>query len=192
MHVNVSMYSILLHSNSPIYHSTLLIPSSITITVAVPTGTTAVLVHGGERSLVANLAAANTFAHTHMETPQAKAMVARAHIYYSAGFFLTVSVDSMLAVAKESVAHNKTYCLNLSAPFIIQFYKDQLRSMMPYADYLFGNESEAAAYGESMGYGHDISTIALKVRISIYTCIFMLYICIVYLLFIISIVYANN
>jgi adenosine kinase len=145
--------------------------------IAVPTGTTAVLVHGGERSLVANLAAANTFAHTHMETPQAKAMVARAHIYYSAGFFLTVSVDSMLMVAKESVAHNKIYCLNLSAPFIIQFYKDQLRAMMPYADYLFGNESEAAAYGESMGYGHDISTIALKVKICLYIIYTYLYIC---------------
>lgn len=83
-------------------------------------------------------------------------------IYYSAGFFLTVSVDSMLHVAKQAVEKNKIYCLNLSAPFIVQFFKDQLRAIMPYADFLFANESEAAVYGESMGYGNDIRTIALK------------------------------
>lgn len=68
----------------------------------------------------------------------------------------------MLAVAKHAVANNKIYCLNLSAPFIIQFFKDQLRAIMPYADFLFANESEAAVYGDSMGYGSDIATIALK------------------------------
>lgn len=38
----------------------------------VATGTCAVLVNGGERSLVANLAAANTFTHSHLETSEAK------------------------------------------------------------------------------------------------------------------------
>ena len=127
---------------------------------------------------MANLAAANTFTASHLETPEAKTIIDRAKvngymtppllitqmfkIYYSAGFFLTVSVDSMLHVAKQAVEKNKIYCLNLSAPFIVQFFKDQLRAIMPYADFLFANESEAAVYGESMGYGNDIRTIALK------------------------------
>jgi adenosine kinase len=68
----------------------------------------------------------------------------------------------MLQVAKHAAESNKIYCLNLSAPFIVQYFKDQLRAVMPYADFLFANESEAAIYGESMGYGTDVATIALK------------------------------
>lgn len=41
--------------------------------------------------------------------------------------------------------------MNLSAPFLPQFYKEQLDSVLPYCDYLIGNESEAIAYAESHG-----------------------------------------
>jgi len=37
-----------------------------------------------------------------------------------------------------------------------------MAAVMPYADYVFGNESEAAAYGAAKGYGDDLSVIALK------------------------------
>lgn len=128
----------------------------------VPTGTCAVLVHGGERSLIANLAAANTFTSAHLETAEAKEAVEQAKIVYISGFFLTVSVDSILTVAKKSIEDNKIFAINLSAPFLIQFFGDQMASVMPYADFVFGNESEAAAYGEAKGYGSDLATIALK------------------------------
>jgi adenosine kinase len=128
----------------------------------VPTGTCAVLINGGERSLVANLAAANTFAPSHIETDAAKTMISRAKIVYSAGFFLTVSVDSLLSIARKCAEDNKIFCMNLAAPFIVQFFGEQLASCMPYTDFVFANESEAAAYGEAKGYGSDISTIALK------------------------------
>lgn len=128
----------------------------------VPTGTCAVLLNGGERSLVANLAAANTFSSSHLETEQAKDIVSKAKIYYVSGFFLTVSVDSILSIAKHAVDNNKTFCINLSAPFLIQFFGDQMASVMPYADFVFGNESEAEAYGKAKDYGNDLPTIALK------------------------------
>lgn len=67
------------------------------------TGTCAVLVNGGERSLVANLAAANTFTASHLSTPEAQAIIARAKFYYISGFFLTVSVDSILTLAKVHI-----------------------------------------------------------------------------------------
>ena len=114
---------------------------------SVPTGTCAVLVNGGERSLVANLAAANTFSAAHLESSQAKELISKAKVYYISGFFLTVSVESILKIAKESVENNKTFCMNLSAPFLIQFFGDQMSAVMPYADFVFGNESEAEAYG---------------------------------------------
>eukprot|EP01039_Chlorochromonas_danica_P008767 gene8767-9669_t len=129
---------------------------------SVPTGTCAVLVHGGERSLVANLAAANTFTASHLDLPESKEAVEKAKIIYISGFFLTVSVDAILTLAKQSVENNKIFAINLSAPFLIQFFGDQMASVMPYTDFVFANESEAAAYGEAKGYGSDLPTIALK------------------------------
>lgn len=120
------------------------------------------LVHGGERSLIANLGAANTFTVAHLDDPVAKEAVELAQIVYVSGFFLTVSVESILQVAKASVEDNKIFCTNLSAPFLVQFFGDQMAAMMPYTDFVFGNESEAAIYGEVKGYGSDIATVALK------------------------------
>jgi adenosine kinase len=129
---------------------------------SVSTGTCAVLVHGGERSLVANLAAANTFSIDHLETPTAQDIIKNAKVFYITGFFLTVSVDSILLIGRHAVANNQIFALNLSAPFLIQFFGDQMAAVMPYTDYVFANESEAAAYGAAKGYGDDIATIALK------------------------------
>lgn len=75
---------------------------------------------------------------------------------------MTVSVESILTIAKHSVENDKIFIMNLSAPFLIQFFGDQMAATMPYTDFVFGNESEAAAYGEAKGYGSDVSTIALK------------------------------
>jgi adenosine kinase len=53
--------------------------------------------------------------------------------------------------------------LSISAPFIAQFFKDQLDSVLPYTDYTFCNETEAVAYAESHEWGTtDIVEIAKK------------------------------
>eukprot|EP00903_Cladosiphon_okamuranus_P010813 g10215.t1 len=127
-----------------------------------PTGTCAVLVNSGDRSLVANLAAANNFVPSHLDTEQAKAMVDSARFYYIASFFLTVSVDSILQIAKPAAESGKVLAMNLSAPFLIQFFGDQMAAVLPYCDFVFGNESEAAAFGEKQGWGTDVATVALK------------------------------
>lgn len=129
----------------------------------VPTGTCAVLVHNGERSLVANLAAANTFSPTHLQSEASQAILNRSKIIYSAGFFLTVSLESELILARHCAENNKIFAMNLSAPFIIDYFSEQLSACLPYIDYLFGNESEALAYGRAKGYGEDISVTALKI-----------------------------
>jgi adenosine kinase len=129
---------------------------------AVPTGTCAVLINQSERSLIANLAAANTFSISHLETEAAKVAIEAAKIFYITGFFLTVSVESILYIAKHSVENNKIFTLNLSAPFIVQYFGDQLAAVIPYADFIFSNESEALAYGIAKGFGEDLEVIALK------------------------------
>eukprot|EP00568_Trieres_chinensis_P000192 CAMPEP_0183304466 /NCGR_PEP_ID=MMETSP0160_2-20130417/9537_1 /TAXON_ID=2839 ORGANISM="Odontella Sinensis, Strain Grunow 1884" /NCGR_SAMPLE_ID=MMETSP0160_2 /ASSEMBLY_ACC=CAM_ASM_000250 /LENGTH=344 /DNA_ID=CAMNT_0025467523 /DNA_START=79 /DNA_END=1113 /DNA_ORIENTATION=- len=131
-----------------------------------PTGTCAVLVKGGERSLVANLAAANNFKESHLETEEAKAIIDAAKVYYIAGFFLTVSVESLKVVAEHALAEGKTFCLNLSAPFIVDFFGDAVATALEYADYLFCNESEAEAYAKKHGLGEDLKEVALKVAAS--------------------------
>lgn len=45
-----------------------------------------------------------------------------------------------MKVATQASANNKIFSLNLSAPFISQFYKEQMMKVMPYVDILFGNE----------------------------------------------------
>ncbi|EIE21409.1 adenosine kinase isoform 1T-like protein [Coccomyxa subellipsoidea C-169] len=136
------------------------------VDTSTPTGTCATAVMGGERSLVANLAAANNYKVDHVKQPENWALVEAARVIYSAGFFITVSPESILLVAKHCAANNKVYCMNLSAPFISQVppFKKTLMDAMPYVDFLFGNETEARAFAETEGWAtEDVAEIALKV-----------------------------
>ncbi|KAJ1992004.1 hypothetical protein H4R33_001162 [Dimargaris cristalligena] len=117
-----------------------------------PTGTCALLITGTDRSLVANLAAANSYKIDHLKRPEVWAQIEKAQFYYITGFFLTVSPDSILEVAKHAHANGKTFMMNVSAPFTPQFYKSQWTEIMPYVDILFGNETEAAAWSTHFGY----------------------------------------
>ena len=110
-----------------------------------PTGRCAVLVHDKERSLVTDLAAANHYQLSHLQTPGIDAVVQKARFIYSAGFFLTVSPPSVMYLAQHAAATGKKMLGNISAPFIAQFFSEPLMAAMPHYDFLFGNESEAEA-----------------------------------------------
>lgn len=116
-----------------------------------PTGTCAVLVVDKERSLCANLAAANEYKVEHFNSEPVQAALAAARIVYSAGFHLTVSPEAMELAGKHCVAEGKTFAMNLSAPFLCSFFKDQMHRVLPYATLVFGNETEAEAYAEANG-----------------------------------------
>ncbi|XP_059253841.1 adenosine kinase isoform X1 [Mustela nigripes] len=130
------------------------------------TGTCAVCVTGSNRSLVANLAAANCYKkEKHLDMEKNWTLVEKARVYYIAGFFLTVSPESVLKVAKHASENNRIFTLNLSAPFISQFYKESLMKVMPYIDILFGNETEAATFAREQGFEtEDIKEIARKTQ----------------------------
>jgi adenosine kinase len=130
-----------------------------------PTGTCAVLLtdQGKNRSLCAYLAAANEFTKDHLEKPEVNALMEKAQFYYCAGFPLTVSPPSMLHIARYASSQDRLFMMNLSAPFLCQFFKDPMMEIMPYVDVLFGNESEAEAFSETHNYGtKDLKEIALK------------------------------
>ncbi|XP_068161166.1 adenosine kinase-like isoform X2 [Antennarius striatus] len=131
-----------------------------------PTGTCAACINGSNRSLVANLAAAECYKkEKHLDLDGNWELVEKAKVYYIAGFFLTVSPESILKVAKHASENNKIFCTNLSAPFICQFFKERLMEVMPYVDILFGNETEAATFAEVLGFEtDDIAEIAKKTQ----------------------------
>uniref|UniRef100_A0A669E9H5 Adenosine kinase n=1 Tax=Oreochromis niloticus TaxID=8128 RepID=A0A669E9H5_ORENI len=131
-----------------------------------PTGTCAACITGDNRSLVANLAAANCYKKDkHLDLEENWKLVEKAKVYYIAGFFLTVSLESILKVAKHASENNKLFCMNLSAPFICQFFKDNLMQVMPYVDVLFGNETEATAFAKEQDFDtKDIKEIARKAQ----------------------------
>ncbi len=118
-----------------------------------------------DRSLVTNLGAANHFKPDHLHTPAVKALVEQATFFYVSGFFLTVSPPSALELAKHAAEHNKTFLLSLSAPFICQFFNEPLGQLLPYADFVVGNEHEGMAFGAKWGFGQtqdDLPQIAKK------------------------------
>jgi adenosine kinase len=116
-----------------------------------PTGKCAVCVTGVERSLCAYLSAANEYKVDHLKEPANTAILAKAKIVYSSGFFTTVSPDSLALLSTTCKEGGKTFCFNLSAPFIMQVppFKACLMATLPYVDYLFGNETEALTFAES-------------------------------------------
>ena len=98
------------------------------------------------------MSAANNYKIEHLNTEAVQNVVKRAKLIYSAGFFLTVSPDSMLAVGKHVAETGKFFALNLSAPFLCSVFAEPMHQVLPYADLVFGNESEAAAYAEANGF----------------------------------------
>jgi len=131
-----------------------------------PTGTCAVLVKGGERSLIANLAAAEKYNFAHFETPQIQMGVSMAEIYYCASFPLTHEggQKTVLALAKQACDNNKIFCLNISAPFVCQVppFFAALKEVLKYCNYVFCNETEAQEFAKAMEWGCDDTTAIAK------------------------------
>jgi adenosine kinase len=64
------------------------------------------------------------------------------------GFPLTVCPDGMLAIGEYAAAHDKLFSMNLSAPFLCQFFREPMTRVLPYVDILFGNDQEAEAFAK--------------------------------------------
>lgn len=128
-----------------------------------PTGTCAVLITDTQRSLCANLAAANNFTVDHIKTSENVKLLNGAEYFYISGFFLTVSIETILTVAKHALSKNRPFMMNLSAPFIPQFFKENLDQALPYIDIIFGNETETLAFAKAHNFGtEDLKKIGVK------------------------------
>merc|ERR1719191_2307818 len=68
----------------------------------------------------------------------------------------------------EAVKTGALYCLNLSAPFLMQVppFKAVFAKSIPYVDFLFGNETEASTWAETEGWDTtDIPFIATRLSL---------------------------
>lgn len=133
----------------------------------VPTGKCAVLItqEGAARSLVTALGAANNFKHDHALTPDVTAKIEAAKCYYTAGFFQTVSPQTVIHIGQHASDKNKIFTTNLSAPFLMQVppFFEAIKNTLPFTDVLFGNETEAATFAEVSGWEEkSVADIALK------------------------------
>lgn len=138
------------------------------VDAATPTGTCATLITGIERSLCTNLSAANNYKVDHCKEAANWKVVQDAKIVYSAGFFATVSPDAMKAVSAEKAKDGGIYCLNLSAPFLMQVppFKAVFNDTIPFVDFLFGNETEARTWAEVEGWETtDVKFIAIRLSL---------------------------
>ena len=44
-------------------------------------------------------------------------------------------------MAQHAASRDRPYMMNLSAPFILEFFSDRFNAVLPYIDILFGNET---------------------------------------------------
>jgi adenosine kinase len=121
----------------------------VTIPGGVPTGTCAALISGHDRSLVTKLSAAEKLTVEHLKEGHYQGLIQGAQVYYVEGYFLTVTPEGILEVAKHAAEHNKIFTMNFSAPFIPQFFTKVLDEVLPYLDIVFGNEGEAEAFASA-------------------------------------------
>ncbi|CAG2176910.1 unnamed protein product, partial [Oppiella nova] len=115
------------------------------------TGTSACLISGKNRSLIAYLGASQNIRITHLH--QNYSYVEKATIFYTSGYHLGIDPESIMFLAKH--AHDnqgKMFCLNLSAPYVSQKLYKPLLDVFPYVDILFGNESEVQSFAELNGW----------------------------------------
>ena len=78
-------------------------------------------------------------------------MVEKTEVFYVGGYHLTVCVPAIMALAEEALAKDKPLLLGMGATFVPQFFKDQLAQVLPYCDYIFGNEDEMEVWAKTQG-----------------------------------------
>jgi len=116
------------------------------------TGQCAVLVHGIERTLCANIGASAKSRTEHLTDHMA--FLEAAKFIYSAGFFITSNNEALRKICHFAAEHDKPFGFNLSAVFLLQFEAENIKYAIEHADFVFCNEDEASAYNKL----YDIAT----------------------------------
>lgn len=95
-----------------------------------------------------DLGAANHYTLAHLQSPQIWKHVEAAEVFYVGGYHLTVCPEAAEALGKEAADEGKTMVFGMGAPFIPAAFGGPLGRLLPYCDYVLGNETEAGAWAE--------------------------------------------
>lgn len=115
------------------------------------TGACACIITGHHRSMVTRLESAEKWDQSHLSSSEIAPLVDAAKVFYVEGYFLTHGTDSVVELGKKASDASKVFVLNLSAPFIAQFFGAQLQQVLPHCDIVICNESEAEAWASANG-----------------------------------------
>uniref|UniRef100_A0A646QF56 Adenosine kinase n=1 Tax=Hemiscolopendra marginata TaxID=943146 RepID=A0A646QF56_9MYRI len=127
------------------------------------TGKCAVLVTGTSRSLCAYLGAASCFEKSHLSNPEVESLIHTAEFFYIEGYHLAASPESIIHLAEHAAEKNKTFVLNMNAPYLVTCFKEPMMKVLPYVDIIFSNEEEAATFAKEHKFGTtDLQEIALR------------------------------
>jgi adenosine kinase len=113
------------------------------------TGRCAVVVHGKERTLCANIGASAKYPTSAYD--ENEHLFRKAGVIYTTGFFITSNAEAFSKCLTMASSENIPVCFNISAVFVCQFYKDTVDFAIEHADFVFCNEDEASQYAEMNG-----------------------------------------
>ncbi|KAL8569630.1 hypothetical protein ACOMHN_057197 [Nucella lapillus] len=111
------------------------------LTDALPTGTCLTVCTGHHRSMVSRMAGAGSFTVEELHQPHHWSFVEQASFFYTVSFSLANNPEVLLRLARHAAERKKTFCLNLSAPFLSRRYKESMCRLLPFVHFLFGNQS---------------------------------------------------
>jgi len=105
------------------------------------------LVDAAERTLVANLGAANHYNLTDLNQPNIH-LLKQSQIIYVEGYFLAHSAPVTFELANFARTHNKLFVFNLCGEYVCKddVFVRNVVLLLPYIDYLFGNRSEFTVF----------------------------------------------
>jgi len=125
---------------------------------AVGTGRCGVCIVKKDRSMVADLLCNDQFPTDPDFLFDNKSFWDSADICYISGFWNTVNVEGMEKLAKTCQDNGKTFITNISAPFLCEYFLNNMKRSWVNTNILFGNESEAEALAKALNLSDDFKT----------------------------------
>ena len=129
-----------------------------------PTGHCIALVRGAERTLAANLGAANSYQVSHLWAGDNRARLHHAKVIYVEGYFLAHSPETTMELALFAQKNKKTFVFNLCGEYVCEdiTYVENVLAILPFIDILFGNLSEFEVFIDTIEAKLDSSSSVIR------------------------------
>jgi len=129
-----------------------------------PTGHCIALVEGAERTLAANLGAANKFSAEDLWQGNNRTLLEGSKVIYVEGYFLSHSPEATMELARFAQNHKITFVFNLCGEYVCEdiTYVENVLAILPFIDILFGNLSEFEVFIDTIEAKLDTSSSVIR------------------------------